>query len=609
MFYTLFWFLIFILAKIIFFLYQHQESFTLPVTDWLRIILHGFKLDVSTAGYILLFPSILFAATSYSKRKTCYYVLNTYTLLVLAGVLVLILTDLEIYKYWGVRLDNEPMRFLKTPAEMLASSTLLTLVIFISAFLLLTFVLFTVYLKKISVLIKHAPPAKWQGIVFFILFAGFLILPIRGGTGVSVIRTGSVYFHENTFANQAAVNVVWNFGKSVIEKKETENPFIFYHNDGYEARLKDLYTRGESPVTVLTTERPNIILIILETFSAKLIEPLGGEPGVTPAFNELAREGVLFSNIYSSDSRTDKGLATIISGYPVLEAIPILRYPEKSNKLPFLSLSLMQEGYQATFSYGGEIDFANMRSYLINGKFGKILSDEHYPRSERSGKWGIPDHIMFENFFNEVMQEEKPFFKVLMTLSHHEPFETPTTPKFGDSNLTERFLSSAYYADSCLGSFVKRMKRTELWDDLLIVLVADHGSRLPDFCEHYDPGKFHIPVLWTGGAVKKDTVIKKYGSQADLAVTLLQQMDIGAEEYLLGKDLLSSGSHSFAIYSYKDGIGMLTDSSAFGLDFINNGLNFSYGLVNEESVYYGKALQQYVFEHYLNLAGFHSSGK
>lgn len=601
-FYIAFWLLIFILTKIAFLLYQHHESFTLPVIDWFRIVFHGFKLDVSATGYILLLPSFILAATSYLNWKTFYYSITIYTGIVLVVILVLTLVDLEIYKYWGIRMDKDPLRFLATPAETLASSTLLSIVIFVFAFLLTTCVLFFIYLKRIGSQIKHVVPAGWQGTVFFALFTGLLILPIRGGTGVTVISTGSVYFHEKAFANQAAINVLWNFGQSLIEKKESENPFIYYTDDRYKQRLKELYVSNDSSRSVLKTTRPNIILVILESFTAKVIEPLGGELGVTPAFNEMAEEGVLFSNIYSTDSRTDKGLASIISGYPVVEAVPILRYPEKSARLPFISSDLIREGYHATFSYGGEIDFVNMRSYLVSGNFHEILSDGHYPKSERSGKWGIPDHIIFERFYEEVLQEEgRPFFKVLMTLSNHEPFIVPGTPKFGNDNLRQKFLSSAYYADSCLGTFIQKMKRTELWDDLLIVLVADHGARPPDYSENHDPRKYHIPLLWIGGAVMQDTVVTKFGSQADFAVTLLRQMNIETGDYILGKDLLDPSSQSFAFYSYKNGIGMLTDTAGFGLDFISDDLIFSFGKVDGTLVSYAKTMQQFVFDSYLNL--------
>jgi phosphoglycerol transferase MdoB-like AlkP superfamily enzyme len=429
-----------------------------------------------------------------------------------------------------------------------------------------------------------------------------MILPIRGGFGVTAINTGSAYFHKNTFVNQAAVNVVWNFGKSVAENKVTENPYLFYKDLDYAAGLHELYRSGDSSARVLRVARPNIVLLVLESFSAKVIEPLGGTKGITPEFNNWCSHGVLFSNIYASDSRTDKGLAAVLSGYPVLEAIPILAYPEKTRNMPFLSKSLGSAGYHASFTYGGDVEFANMKSYLVNGNFNSIVTDSDFPSTLRTGKWGVPDHHVYNYFLEECKADTGRWFKVMMSLSNHEPFEIPGTPKYGNKNLAERYYSSAFYADSCLGDFISRFKASGLWDNTLIIMVADHGTRLPDYSQVFEPRKFHIPMLWIGGALNQDTVVSKTGSQADLAVTLLEQLGLPDEEYVLGKNLLSASSKSFAFYSYKNGIAMITDSGGFGLDFTANHFNFSYGEVTDEQVHYAKTLQQLVFDNYLKLS-------
>ncbi len=180
----------------------------------------------------------------------------------------------------------------------------------------------------------------------FLLILASLFIPIRGGFNVSVINTGSAFFHKNAFANHAGINVIWNFGHSLVEKKESSNPYISFTSRDYDLPLKEMYHYQKLPPKILNTEKPNVILIILESLTAKLIEPLGGAQGVTPCFNSLCSQGILFSNIYSTDSRTDKGLAAVLSGYPVLESIPILKYPDKTIHLPFLSKSLMEHRVQ-----------------------------------------------------------------------------------------------------------------------------------------------------------------------------------------------------------------------------------------------------------------------
>jgi phosphoglycerol transferase MdoB-like AlkP superfamily enzyme len=600
--YLCFWLSLFILGKIIFLLYEHDQSFALPLTDWFLILVHGFRLDLSTAGYFLLFPTLLIAITCPLKGKPTYHILNIYTFILLIVFLLITLIDLEIYKYWGSRLDSAPLRFLSTPGDTLASSSLITLVLYFTAFGFLSFLLFWSYLKLIPKQLKEAGKGGFAGIPVFLLILASLIIPIRGGFNVSVINTGSAFFHKNTFANHAGINVIWNFGHSLVEKKESSNPYITFKSNDYESALKELYHYEKLPPKILKIEKPNVILVILESFTAKLIEPLGGAPGVTPCFDSLCRHGILFTNIYSTDSRTDKGLATVLSGYPVLEAIPILKYPDKTVHLPFVSKSLIEHGYKTSFHYGGDVDFANMRSYLVNGDFGRITTEASFPVSERSGKWGVPDHLSFARFFNDIKADTGQWFHVMLSLSNHEPFEIPVSQKFGNKDLTGKFYSSAYYADSCLGDFVQRLKKSGLWATSVVIFVADHGVRVPDYSEVYEPRKFHIPLLITGGAVNKDSIVSKYGSQADLAVTLLHQLNIKTDRYILGKDLLAPDSKSFVIYSYKNGIAMLTDSTGFGYDFSIRRFSFNYGAIDTIHVNLAKAQQQYVYQNYLDLS-------
>jgi len=600
--YLLFWLALFLLGKILFLLYEHEQSFALPLTDWFLILLHGFRLDLSTGGYFLIFPALIIAVTCPWKGNPAYHIINFYTIIFLILFLLITLVDLEIYKYWGSRLDSSPLRFLSKPGEVLASSSLITLILYFAAFAFLTFFLFWSYLRLVPRQLRDAGKVGFVGIPVFLLICASLIIPVRGGFNVSVINTGSAFFHTNTFANHAGINVIWNFGHSLVEKKESSNPYISFKNRDYETKLKELYQYEKHPPKILKVDRPNVVLIILESFTAKLVEPLGGAKGVTPCFNSLSQHGILFTNIYSTDSRTDKGLAALLSGYPVLESIPILKYPDKTIHLPFLSKSLKEHGYKASFCYGGDVDFANIRSYLVNGDFNRLTTETSFPVSERSGKWGVPDHFAFSRFLTDIKADSGQWFHVMLSLSNHEPFEIPVKQKFGNKDLTGKFYSSAYYADSCMGDFIRGFKEAGLWENSVVIFVADHGVRVPDYSEVYEPRKFHIPLLVTGGAVSKDSTVSKYGSQADMAITLLHQLGIKTDGYILGKDLLAPDSKSFAIYSYKNGIAMLTDSSGFGYDFSIRRFSFSQGAVDTTHVNLAKAQQQYVYQNYLDLS-------
>ena len=155
------------------------------------------------------------------------------------------------------------------------------------------------------------------------------------------------------------------------------------------------------------------------------METFGGQPNVAVNMDKFAKEGVLFSNFYGSSFRTDRGLASIISGYPGQPSTSIMKYPEKTDKLPSIPRSLKNAGYSLEYYYGGDADFTNMRSYLVSSGIEKIISDKDFPLSERTGKWGAQDHVLFQRLMKDLKEEkqEEPFLKLVQTSSSHEPFE------------------------------------------------------------------------------------------------------------------------------------------------------------------------------------------
>jgi phosphoglycerol transferase MdoB-like AlkP superfamily enzyme len=562
--------------------------------------LHGFKLDLSAVGYILIFPVIVLIVTSFLRGKTLYYILNVYTIVLISLFALLTVIDLELYRYWGYRLDKTPFYYINTPGEMLASVYWYTAVIGLASVLILILGSVFLYLKYIASVIKNLQPARLKSAALFTVILASLIIPVRGGFDTSPVNLSTAYFHENHFANHAAVNILWNFGNSLTITASKTSQFNYLEKDQIENIYADLYLTDSLTNHMLYNNRPNIILVILESYTAKLIEPLGGTKGITPNFNKLAGEGIFFINFYANDSRSDKGIVSILSGYPALGIVSIIKFPKKTQSLPYISRRLSDIGYNTSFYYGGDINFANLNSYLFNGRFDKIISKSGFKKSEILSKWGVPDQIVFDRLYNDIKKEKEPFFKVYFTLSNHEPFDIPVPAFIKGSDTESKMYNSSMYTDSCIGDFVKKLKMTELWDKTLIVFLADHGHILPGKSPVYGFRKYHIPMLWLGGAIKRDTIISKYGSQTDLARTLLKQLGVNADEFSYSKDLLSGSSRSFAFYDYNNGFGFLTDSIRYVYDNDSRKVIMQEGYPDNVLLNQGRALQQLFYTDYFN---------
>jgi len=362
--YAVFWLAFFFTARLLFIFMQYHSSFQNSFGDLLGTFWHGAKLDISTTGYFLLIPLLVIIPGVYFNGIWYRIFIRWYSYILIVFSSVIIVTDANLYSYWGFRMDYTPMFYLKTPGEAMASVTTFKIILFlITLGLLVSFVIYF-YNKLIDRVFSNFMRIRYwlPGVLFFTILWGALIIPIRGGFGVAPINAGSVYFSKKMFLNHVAINAVWNVGTSAFTQKPVKNPYEFGDLSDAKSVVDTLTVKKGIPEKVLNTTRPDIIIIVLESFSGYLIGPLGGDSLVTPNINRYAREGILFSNFYASGTRTDKALPAILSGYPAQPAQSIIKEPKKSQSLPSLVKILTENGYHSSFWYGGEINFANLNS-------------------------------------------------------------------------------------------------------------------------------------------------------------------------------------------------------------------------------------------------------
>jgi phosphoglycerol transferase MdoB-like AlkP superfamily enzyme len=493
------------------------------------------------------------------------------------------------------------MLYLKTPGEAMASVSTLKIIMFLITIGLVASVSIYLYNKLIDRLFSNFERVRYliPAVLFFIILSGSLIIPIRGGFGVAPINAGAVYFSKKMFLNHTAINAVWNVGTSAFTQKPVKNPYEFGDLSVAKSIVDSLTLKKGFPEKVLNTSKPDIIIIVLESFSGYLIGPLGGDSLVTPNINRYSREGILFTDFYASGTRTDKAIPAILDGYPAQPAQSIIKEPKKSQSLPSLVKILIDNGYHSSFWYGGEINFANFNSFVIGSGFHDIITKSNFDPVNYNSKWGVHDHILFQTLKDSMKSVKEPFLKVVLTLSSHEPFDVPMEPVFKGSDDMAKYKNSVYYTDKTLGSFFDWAKGTDWWKNTLIILVADHCARISSDMPNYKPNVFRIPMLWIGGALsERDIRITKLGSQVDIPTTLLDQLGIPGP-FPFSKDLLSDQSKSFAFYTYNEGFGFLTDSSAVGFDLKSRMPMLSEGKDPESAEKKGKAFLQVLFNDYL----------
>ena len=357
----------------------------------------------------------------------------------------------------------------------------------------------------------------------------------------------------------------------------------------------------DSAGCLLRVQRPDICLVILEGFSSKLMTELGGYPDVAVQMDSLCAEGILFTHFYANSFRTDRGLVAVLSGYPAQPTTSIMKYPRKTAHLPSIAGSLRQAGYGAHYYYGGDADFTNMRSYLMSSGFEDIVADVDFPVSDRLSKWGVHDHLVFRRLLDDLRteaaemadtvvqtQRSHPMFRVVQTSSSHEPFDVPY------SRLDDPRLNAFAYTDSCVGDFIRQYRQLPQWKHTLIIFVPDHLGCLP--LTNLELERYQVPLLLTGGAIAGPRRIDTYGSQHDIAATLLAQLGLPHGQFTFSKDLMNPHAPHFAFFTVPDAFGLVTPDNQLIYDNQSSTIAADEGVAKGQNLRPGMAYLQKLYD-------------
>jgi phosphoglycerol transferase MdoB-like AlkP superfamily enzyme len=606
LFYWLTWVLFFQIARAIFLIYHLSHTRELPVRTSLLTFVYGGRMDLSMAAYLLA-PVCLFVLVSvmvpFFRRPILYKV---YSYILLFFVLLICVADLEVYEAWGSRMDATPLKYLASPREVWASISHLPVFFILFLFVVIYIGLCLVFgrvIERICVYL-YSERRGWVPVLVsaftVLLFTALLIIPMRGGLQLAPINQSSVYFSSSNFANLAAINAPWNFVHGLSNRTSaTENPYVYLEPVQAKGVVDSLLSQSGVYEKVLNTDTPNVVFIVWESFTDKATHLNVGGKEVTPGFNALKKEGIYFSRVYASGDRTDKGIAAVLSGYPALPNTAIIRTPVKASRLGYIGKMFKDRGYATSFYYGGETEFANIKSYVLSAGFDALTDVGSFSAKDKNSKWGAHDGVVAAKLMKDLQTMRQPFFTTWLTLSSHEPYETPVEPVFKGDDRDIKFLNSIHYTDAVVYDFIQKCKQQPWWNKTLLVIVADHGHSLPE--THKRTDDFTIPMLWLGGALSQSGgVVDKVVSQLDIASTLAQQIGEKKPLFPFSRNIFDSSYKQWAFFTFNNGFGLVQPDKAFVFDNVGKQVILNHGAVGEPDLKVGKALQQMTYQDYLD---------
>ncbi|WP_214070535.1 alkaline phosphatase family protein [Mucilaginibacter sp. dw_454] len=610
----IFWLLFFALSRVVFEIYFHAKLQGATFADILKTFFYGIRMDASATAYIAAIPLMVFIINWFrgSKKHIKPIWLKVYTWFCLFCISLIAVVDLGIFVEWGAKVNFRAFDTLyNSPAESMSStaSSPIALHLTIMACLLIAGIVLSNYILDYT--FKKPVERTPNKVLWSILLLGINFIILRGTLSADPINQSAGYFSDNQLLDLSAQNTEWNLFNNVFENlRKPYNPYLFLPAaDAKQIVAETFKAPKDSTIHVLNTDKPNVVIIQLESFTADLIESLGGEKGDTPNFEKFIKEGLLFNNIYSAGDRTDKGIIAILSGFPSQAIRTIVIDTTKQRKLPSLMADFNKAGYNTSYFYGGGSEYMNFNTYMNDHHTDQIIDRHTMPASEVGSTWGAFDNVLFGKHIAYLDKQTKPFFSLLQTSTNHEPFVLPVKGHFKGNDVTNQFRSTAWFTDSCLNAYFEEAKKQPWYKNTLYILVADHGHRLPkSTAGAFSPQKYHIPLLFMGGALKAEyrgTVINKLGNQIDIAATLLAQLNMPAEKFEWSKNLLNPYTPQFSFFDWDNGFGYLTPEQFVSYD--NSGRRIIYtknknadSAITEKTLRTGKAFMQQIFTEYLN---------
>jgi len=578
-----FWLLMSFVDRFIFILSFYDKINWSTPTDLLRIYFHGLSLDLSLAAYICALPFLGYCiAAVFPKIKFMRKALDIYTLLLIVIFSLTTFVNINIYREWGDKISKRAIdAVFEDAGGAVASAESTPVLIPILGIVCLIIGGYWLYRKLMPIEKYYPKKSAWTIAIQFCLIGLLIFTFIRGGYGKAPLNPSRSYFSSTAFYNHAAVNTQYALMREYFTRNQRQRSPYKYWNDAAKANelLKPAFAvNPDSSRHILKVAKPNVVLVLLESFVADLVESLGGEPGITPHLEEIIKGGVSFNQIYAASDRSDKGLVAVFGGFPAQGPESIIKYIDKHENMPAIGQEFQAAGYKTSFFHGGQSEFYNMKSYMLSHGIEQIVDNINFSPLDPRTSWGVYDHVVFQKMLETLNEEQEPFFSSIFTLVNHEPFTLNAAYKFGNNSNVNKFKSTAYYTDESIFNFLEEAKKEPWYKNTLFVFIADHGHRLP--AEKYDinhPKRFHIPMVFYGDVIKEEyrgLKVNVIGNQTDLPNTLLTQLNLPTNRYTWSRDLLNTTLPSIAFYNSKDAFAVVHPDQVLSYDRVGNVINY-----------------------------------
>lgn len=560
----LLWMVLFAAGRLIFLLWNREEIGDSDFSEVLLSFFYSLYLDTAMACYLLSIPFLHLLITAISQKAVMYQVMRWTHAILFYLFFVMTISELSIYDEWHTKLNYKALWFFGNPSEVFNTASAWQIISSLGGSFLLTIVTLIVYRK---IVLRHNMPDRkpyWLLAVYTLTIPVVLAVGIRGGFQTIPINIADAYYSKNNFLNTVSVNSMFNLASSCIENSKAGEPLKLFPDEENNKYFAEIMTaEKDTTLRVFRDDKPNIVLVVLEGWSADMIASCNGYADVTPVFDSLCNQGILFTQCYASGSLSDQGMAAVFSAFPAQSKTSIITQPDKYEHLPCLNKNLKAAGYSTSFIFGGQLSYGNIRSYMYFNEFDKIIEGEDFDASVPQGKLGAHDEYLYQKQIAELKTTKEPFFASMFTLSTHGPYDYEKRKDLGWGDKERDYVNSVHYADACIGEFISAARKEKWFDRTVFIFVSDHSHNSPKNFSFNEPAYRRIPLLFCGPAIDslyRGMKMDFIASQTDLAATLLGQLNLKSDEFIYSKNLFNPFAKRHAYYAYEQGAAWIEDN-------------------------------------------------
>ena len=565
--------LLYSLLRLALLMYNHELLGDTSARDLFEAFANGLRFDLRVVVFVLAPLILAIGSRRLMAARTWQLAWLSFaaSLTLFLGVL-----EMDFYREFHQRLNALVFQYLGEDPGTVLSMLWHGFPVgrYLSAWALASWLLF----KALQALHRFAPPVdpslaaaggeRWYWrISVFILCLLLAVLAARGTLRQGPpLRWGDASTTESVFANQLGLNgtlTLIDAGKARWSDHRNNQWHATLATADAQALVRQmlltphdqLIDSGEAAIRRISTPAPqlqlpvrNVVVILMESFAGHYVGALGGKGNITPNFDRLTQEGLLFSRYFSNGTHTHQGMFATMACFPNLPGFEyLMQSPEGAHDFSGLPQLLGDRGYDDLYVYNGDFAWDNQKGFFGNQGMSHFIGRNDYVDPVFSDPtWGVSDQDMFDRADQELrkLDRQRPFYALLQTLSNHTPYALPeplpVAPVSGFGSNDEH-LTAMRYSDWALGQFFEKARSAPYFKDTLFVILGDHGFGSPEQLSDIDLYRFHVPLLLIAPGIQAQFGPRNdiAGTQLDIVPTIMGRLGGPVQQQCWGRDLLA----------------------------------------------------------------------